>query len=236
MPTVMVYNPENVKRAILGRAKTLREVAERAKMEEPSLNRIVNGAIPDPRVKTLDRIARAVPCPVGEFFGEKPQGEGREVVVAFPRTQAERDRLAHDERPEQFEAIPLLENPASLGPGLEIEDAKLDGYCLIYRASLDRGGKHYAIKVSGSSMAPTLADGSIVAVNVNARDHTKLKGKIVAARVGDGVTVKQFRARGDLWYFAALNPDWEQEHGQIIVKPKDSIILGKVVWAWTRFA
>lgn len=229
------YAPELVRAAIDRRGLTFRRVAEKAGMDATYLSRILKPGS-DVQVSTLQRIAKAIPCDPAEFFGGKSKGvqENQDPIVVFPKTQAERDRLSHDERPEQFEAIPLLADRASLGPGLEIEDAKLDGYCLIYRASLDRGGKHYAIKVSGDSMAPVLSSGDIVAINVNARDHTKLKGKIVAAKTGDGVTVKEFRTRGDLWYLAALNKDWEQEHGQILVKPKDSIILGKVVWAWKK--
>jgi SOS-response transcriptional repressor LexA len=232
---VAAYKPEHIRAAIFKRGMTLREVAKRAGMEPPQLSRILN-ADGDLHVSTLDKIAEAIPCDPGEFFGGKSksaQGKADPIVV-FPRTQAERDRLLGDERPEQFEAIPLLADRASLGPGLEIEDAKLNGYCLIYRPWLDKGGKHYAVQVAGNSMSPILSDGDIVAINVNAKSPSSLKGKLVAARAGDGVTIKEFRIRGDHWYFAALNPEWEQEHGQLLVKPKDSIILGKVVWAWKK--
>lgn len=228
------YSPEAVRGAIERRGLTFRRVAAKAGMDATYLSRILRPDS-DVQVSTLQRIAKAIPCDVAEFFGvskSRSVQEKADPIVVFPKSQAERDRLINDERPEQFEAIPLLADRASLGPGLEIEDAKLNGYCLIYKARLDRGGKHFAVEVAGNSMEPVLSNGDIVAINVNSKSPQSLKGKLVAAHAGDGVTIKQFRTRGDMWYFAALNSEWEQEHGQLIVKPKDSIILGKVVWAW----
>jgi len=217
-----------------GKGLPLRKVAQIAGMEASSLSRILNAGS-DVYVSTLERLAAAAGGGIADLFGGPRTKGPNEIVVAFPRTQAERDRLAGAERPEHFVPIPLLADSASLGGGNIIEDARLEGYCLIYKDWLGRG-RHYAIRVRGESMTPTLGDGDIVAVDLSDTAPKGLRGKVVAAKVGDGVTIKRFVVRDSdrPWYFQADNPDWEREHGQITAKPKDGLILGKVVWAWRR--
>lgn len=213
----------------------LRKVAQIAGMEASSLSRVLNAGS-DVYVSTLERLAAATGGRISDLFGTQPKSEQEKgVVVAFPRTQAERDRLAGTERPEHFIPVPLLADSASLGGGNIIEDARLEGYCLIYKDWLGRG-RHYAIRVRGESMTPTLGDGDIVAVDLSDTSPKSLRGKVIAAKVGDGVTIKRFVIRDSdrPWYFQADNPEWEREHGQITAKPKDGLILGKVVWAWRR--
>lgn len=232
---VGLYRPDNVREAIIKRGLTFREVAKRAGMEPPALSRILSGS-GDLHVSTLGRLAEAIPCDPAEFFGgQRDRLREKDAVVVFPRTQAERDKLGESERPEHFIPVPLLADPASLGPGLTIEEANVEGYCLIYKDWLGKG-RHYAIRVKGESMTPTLNDGDIVAVDLSDINPKSLRGKVIAAKVGDGVTIKRFVVRaGDRpWYFQADNAEWERENGQITAKPKDGLILGKVVWAWRR--
>lgn len=198
----------------------------------------VEHAMTNPTLATISAVCKGLGVSLPELVGSVPDASAKrqaEIIVAFPRTQAERDKLAGTERPEHFAAIPLLADAASLGPGLNIEDANVAEYCIIARERLGKG-RHYAIRVKGESMIPTLGDGDIVAVDVNDITPKSLRGKVIAAKIGDGVTIKRFVVRdGDKpWYFQADNAEWEREHGQLTAKPKDGLILGKVVWAWRR--
>lgn len=214
------------------------EVAKRGEIQQAVYMRVERGET-NPTLETLSKVCRGLGVSLGELVGSVSAASGvrdREVVVAFPRTQAERDKLSDTVRPESYAAIPLLADAASLGPGLNIEDADIEDYCLVTRDLINKGGKHFAIKVKGDSMKPTLEDGNIVVVDLNDITPKSLRGKVIAAKVGDGVTIKRFQVRdGDKpWYFQADNAEWEREHGQITSKAKDGLILGKVVWAWRR--
>lgn len=230
---------KRVKQIRTGLGVSQYEVAKRGGIQLAVYMRVERGET-NPTLATLSAVCKGLGVSLPELVGSIPSASReshKEVVVAFPRTQAERDKLSGSERPEHFIPVPLLADAASLGSGNIIEDAKTEGYCLIYKDWLGKG-RHYAVRVKGESMMPTLGDGDIVAIDLNDITPKSLRGKVIAAKVGDGVTIKRFQVRdGDKpWYFQADNAEWEREHGQITSKAKDGLILGKVVWAWRKMA
>lgn len=64
----------------------------------------------------------------------------------------------------------------------------------------------YLLRVAGASMRDAgILDGDLLAVHRTPEAHT---GQIVVARLGDEVTVKRFRRRGDLVRLMPENPDF----------------------------
>lgn len=74
-------------------------------------------------------------------------------------------------------------------------------------ANLFRPRAHYLLRVHGMSMKDAgILDGDLLAVHKTSRAEN---GQLVVARLGDEVTVKQFRQRGNIVTLLPRNPDFE---------------------------
>jgi repressor LexA len=185
----------------------------------------------NPTIELLERLSKYYEVHIAEFFGVKvnppPILEYKIEIVKKPTIS---------EKVENYYPIPLLHDPVSLGPGLEISENDIEGTCLIHTSKLRKGGEYRAIKVKGDSMIPVLNDGDIVAVDVKQRNPRDLNNKIVVAKVSEQeVTIKLLKVFPGQFRFIALNSDWEQNHPPLITPAKDDVLLGKVVWAWKSF-
>jgi phage repressor protein C with HTH and peptisase S24 domain len=90
------------------------------------------------------------------------------------------------------------------------------------------------VRISGDSMAPTLTDGSIVAVDVSPVPIRALQGRIVCSRTGDGgVVIKRLRLRERYALLFSDNED-QVRHPPIVVdlREVEEPIIGQVIWAW----
>lgn len=226
----MMQIARNIDKAKQRSGKTWTEVLHRIGWERSTLSRVLRSQR-HPRIDTLLKLAEGIGCDIVQFFGydsaSRPVIEQKLIISEKP---------LYGENIENFVPVPLLSDPASLGPGLEIEEANVDGTCLIHRRVLKKTGEYQAIFVRGDSMSPVLNDGDIVALDVKDRNSDRLKGKLVACHTGDyEVTIKSLRIYKDRFYFKALNPKWEEENVPMITAKKDGLILGKVVWAWKKF-
>lgn len=93
--------------------------------------------------------------------------------------------------------VPLLKDPVSAGNPRAIREKDVLDTIPMTRRLVPRGGQLYAFHVSGDSMAPLVNDGYIVIVDATQRDPKRLVGHMVAAREGDGVTIKWLRKDKD---------------------------------------
>lgn len=73
-------------------------------------------------------------------------------------------------------------------------------------------------------MQPLISDGSIVLIDTAQREPKRLVNKIVAARDGEGITIKHLRQDGDTYMLVAFNQQssfpatvFDEEHGYAIV-------------------
>lgn len=219
---------ENLRKLRGGRS--LAELHRATGIQDHYLSRIEKGKA-NITVAILEKLAAYFDVPVVRLFGyelnPRPVIEHKLVVS---------HKAVYGENIENFIPVPLLADPASLGPGLKINEEMVDGTCLIHRRVLKKTGEYQAIFVKGDSMVPTLQDGDIVAIDVNDRNPEKLKSKLVACHGGDfQVSIKQLLFVNDRFYFRAVNRKWEEEYAPMITPKKDELILGKVVWAWKKF-
>jgi len=175
------------------------------------------------------------------------EGEGEMFLAALPRagggggaprpviitSRKELERLERLEGRDRFYAVPYLRDAAAAGTGRVVED-DIEGYCIIHERVAPKPENLRCIRVSGESMAPTLTDGSIVAVDITRRDPHSVQGKLVCARTPeDEVVIKRLRLRGR---YALLYSDTEDQRRfpPIVVDTEEhrDFIIGQVVWAW----
>jgi transcriptional regulator with XRE-family HTH domain len=166
-------------------------------------------------------------------------GAGRPMVGAGPTkpvivtSPAELNRLRRLEGEEQYYAVPYLRDPAAAGAGLVMEE-QVEGYCIIHRRVAPRPETIRCVRLSGDSMAPTLTDGSIVAVDITPVPVRNLEGRVVCSRTSDGsVVIKRLRVRN---HFALLFSDNEDQRTfppiVLDLRELEDPVIGQIIWAW----
>lgn len=134
---------------------------------------------------------------------------------------------------DQYYAVPYLRDAAAAGAGLVMEE-QVEGYCIIHRRVAPRPETIRCVRISGDSMAPTLTDGSIVAVDITPIPMRALENRIVCSRTGEGtVVIKRLRIRRPYALLFSDNEDQER-HPPLIVdlREVEDPIIGQVIWAW----
>ena len=128
----------------------------------------------------------------------------------------------------QLVAVPLLKTvAASIGEQGDdipfLHDAPVESMIAAPKEWCPRPSSTSCLRVRGNSMAPTICDGYIVAVDSSRTDRSKLDGKIVIAWKKDkGLTVSRFRRYDHTETLQAENPQYE------------SITLGHKNDKWNR--
>jgi SOS-response transcriptional repressor LexA len=77
-------------------------------------------------------------------------------------------------------------------------------------------------------MAPIVLDGYIVVIDTLQRAPERLAGRMVAAREGDGVTIKWLRKDGDTFFLEAQNIS-RRHQVRVLRSDGDFSIIGAVV-------
>ena len=130
--------------------------------------------------------------------------------------------------PTHAREVPLLKDPAAAGTPRVLDENEIEAVIPFPRDWLPRGGKLYAVRVAGDSMSPILNDGYVVLIDTTQRDPKKLVEKMVAAREGDGVTIKWLRHADGVYM---LQPQHSSARHQVRVMKSESdhSIVGAVV-------
>ncbi len=160
---------------------------------------------------------------------EKLERSSSEVTIVAP------ENLPGDSTSE-FVAISLYALSDLAAPNLD--PSRVEGHVMAYRQWLPRPSETIGVRLADEAMYPILPAGSVVAIDRSATHPHKLHGQIVAA-CPEGVPIVR----------------WLDVHGRhIILRPNHSgrdfplipiefeegdgnrIIIGQVVWSWSRFA
>jgi len=164
----------------------------------------------------------------GECFGAARPS--RPVIVASAQ---ELNKLRALEGDDQYYVVPYLRDAAAAGAGLVMEE-QIEGYCIIHRRVAPKPESIRCVRISGDSMAPTLTDGSIVAVDISPLPIRALRNRIVCSRTPDGtVVIKRLRLRDHYALLFSDNDD-QQRFPPIVVdlRELEEPIIGQVIWAW----
>lgn len=118
--------------------------------------------------------------------------------------------------------LPLVGRVAAGSPVLAVEN--IEDYLRVDR-NLFRPQADYLLRVKGESMRDAgILDGDLVAVH---RTQTAGSDEIIVARLGDEVTVKRFRQRGNIVTLLPANPDFEPL--RVDLRTDDFAVEGRVV-------
>ncbi len=161
------------------------------------------------------------------FTGARPS---RPVIVTSPKELEALRRLEGEDR---YYAVPYLRDPAAAGAGLIMEE-QVEGYCIIHQRVAPHPERIRCIRISGESMAPTLTDGSIVAVDITPIPLRNLEGRIVCSRTAEGaVVIKRLRVREPFALLFSDNADQRTYPPMIIdLRELAEPVIGQVIWAW----
>ena len=128
--------------------------------------------------------------------------------------------------------VPVLRDEAAAGTPREINERDVDSFIAVPAKFVPKGPAAYTgIYIRGDSMAPILNDRFIVVVDHGSRDPARLRGRMVAALVQDGVTVKWLarESRADRLVLRSQNTEYQDI---IIEAPETDPIIGDVVFWW----
>jgi len=187
--------------------------------------RHVKHALAEHRVKVAEheaQIARLQVAPIKVVARFRLLGHKRDL---------ERAEGAH--WTENLVAVPLLTDAVAAGNPREVNDRDIEGYAVVYASWVENVDTTRCVRVRGDSMERLLPDKSIVGLDLAQRDPRLLDNRIVAARVGDGVTIKWLRVHDDM---LCLQPE-NQAHKIICLHPNggdENPIIGRVTWWWAH--
>ena len=145
---------------------------------------------------------------VAKWEGKKQTPPGQ-VFAALARIAPEDEQAmwlemagvkVQAELPKLTRTIPILRDAAAAGTPRAIDESEIEETLAIPQQWLGKGGAIYGVRIQGESMSPILESGFLVLIDVARRDPKYLAGKMVAARNGDGVTVKWLRKQSDDLY------------------------------------
>lgn len=123
----------------------------------------------------------------------------KEAIELLPGT-SRGIRLIGDER---HRGLPIVGRVAAGSPILA--QAHIEDHCR-FDPRLFQPRADYLLRVRGMSMRDAgILDDDLLAVHRSAEAH---EGQIVVARLGDEVTVKRFRMKGDIVHLEPANPDF----------------------------
>lgn len=193
-----------------------------------------------PTPDMLTRIAQLAPdvdkfffleeagIPSSFFMGDMGKSMPKEMVRAAESVVARVMGPDGKEREYDFVMVPLLSDAVAAGNPLTINEHDIAQLIPMLASWLPRNSKIYGITVAGDSMIPMLRNGNIALVDVSKRDPVKLIDRMVAARVGDGVTIKWLRS--DRKYYMLVPENTSVHHAVRVLDPhEDWGIIGEVV-------
>ena len=94
--------------------------------------------------------------------------------------------------------VPLYKDAVAAGEPRQVLD-DIEDWIPVTKRLMPPGSDLRAVHVSGDSMAPIICDGYVVIVDAARQDPRHLVGRMIAAREGDGVTIKWLRKDRDLY-------------------------------------
>jgi SOS-response transcriptional repressor LexA len=150
-----------------------------------------------------------------------------EVVVVAPENLPR-------EVTSDFVAVGLHSLSSLANPHFDASNA--EGYVLAYRQWLPNPSETIGVRLVDDAMHPILPAGSIVAIDRSVVDPAQLHGKIVAACPDDSPMIRWLEVSGRHIILRPNQPSREFPLIPIEFDGHQSLIIGQVVWSWSRFS
>jgi len=226
---------KNKIRKLLKEKKGILRVSEKIGLRKTELSNILRDENRRLKLDIIKRVCEELNYPVHRLFMEKPETELEEPTIQIVTPEEGQKLLEEKGEIDNFVSVPLIEEKIAAGNPMFIENGDIEGYCVIYE-KWARGRNLVCVRVKGESMHPTICDGSIVAIDLSNNEFEE--GKVFAARHNDGCTVKRvFHQDEDYLILSSDNPDRINYRDMIINLKETEVtpLIGKVVWAWSKF-
>ena len=119
-----------------------------------------------------------------------------------------------------------------------IDPAQVEGYIMAYRQWLPNPEDTVGVRLNDVAMHPILPLGSVVAIDRSVVDPEELQGRMVAAAPEGVPIIRWLDLSGKHMILRPNQPTREYPLIPIEItrQPGPSIILGQVVWSWSRFS
>ena len=196
----------------------------------------------EPSGEHYAQLARLAGPDEGQFFLKK-LGIDRDTLTSLAGTQVlqppevriyttENWRPGTEDRLRYQVQIPVLKDEAAAGSPREINELDVDSFIAVPSKFVPKGlGSYTGIYIKGDSMEPVLSERFIVVVDHASRDPIRLRGKMVAAMVQEGVLVKWLarESRKERIVLRSQNTEYDD----IIVESAErDPVIGEVVFWW----
>jgi hypothetical protein len=135
----------------------------------------------------------------------------------------------------EFVAVRLY--PLSQIAQPSLDPVRMEGHVLAYRHWLPNPTETIATRLTDDAMHPILPNGSIVAVDRSVTNPLRLQGQIVAASPEGTPMIRWLDVSGR---HVILRPNQNSREFPLIPVELDDheshLIIGQVVWSWSRFS
>lgn len=159
---------------------------------------------------------------------EKLEQGANEVTIVAPENLP--GHLKSD-----FVAVSLV--PMDLLTSKVIEPSQVEGYIMAYRQWLPNPNETVGVRLMDDAMYPILPAGSVVAIDRSETDIQALHGRMVAARPDGHPVIRWLDLSSRHMILRPNQPS--PEHPLIPIELNGhslDLILGQVVWSWSRFS
>jgi hypothetical protein len=159
---------------------------------------------------------------------EKLEQEPSDVVIVAPENLP-------GEFKSDFVAVSLV--PMYCLNRDHIDPGQIEGYIMAYRQWLPNPLATVGVRLTNDAMYPILPSGSVVAIDRSKRDIAALSGRMVAACPEGEPMIRWLEVSGR---HLILRPNQaSRDYPLIPVEidgPSSDLIIGQVVWSWSRFS
>lgn len=159
---------------------------------------------------------------------EKLEQQPSDVVIVAPNNMS-------SEAMSDFVAVGLI--PIAELTARPTDPGRFKNHILAYRKWIPHPRDTVAIELANDAMAPVLPAGSVVAIDRAVTQPEQLNGKMVAALIDGEPMVRWLEVSGR---HLILRPNSNAREFSLIPVEleglRPGIILGQVVWSWSRFS
>ena len=166
------------------------------------------------------------PLPLSHLGEMRPKANNQKIGAA---DQKDLPLIKKDE-PVVLEMVdvPVMEGEAALGEPTVVQD-KVRETIRLPRRVLPHPSLCHALRVQGESMAPLIEKGMLVVLDRARRDPYMLRGRIVAVRLDDYVTIKRLIEQDGRFHIVADNPTEEFRSIELDLRG-GNLILGEIIY------
>ncbi len=211
------------------------EVQRRSGVERNSISLIENNHR-SPSFKTLARLAQALGVSVGYITDYEEVQNYLPVTTTTTRPRLVAEAAPKNIIPNGYISIPIIgKGNARRSPNL-LSSGCIEDYILVPDNWLGEKKDYYCcswVKTNENALTPLINVGALVCIATHHKNPNKLSGKIVAFIDKNGDCLIR-RLKLQQGFLIGLPEDASQNQTLLITTRQKGILLGEVIWFWSR--